>query len=69
MPQAYPGNSWRRWTIGGLATVALGISVYLAPRTLVISLVVGVVAVAASPLFLVRRVRRMDIPDTLRVME
>ena len=32
-------------------------------------LTVGIVAVAAAPLFLVRRIRRMDIPDTLRVME
>ena len=30
---------------------------------------VGVVAVAVAPPFLIRSVRRMNLPDTLRVME
>lgn len=47
----------------------IGIARYLAPATLAIAAAVGVVAVAAAPLFLTRRIRRMDIPDTLRVME
>ncbi len=60
------------WMLRSLAESSLpdfGITSYLAPSTLVIALLIGVVAVALAPLFLVRRVRRMDIPDTLRVME
>ena len=59
------------WMLGLLEGTLpdLGISVHLAPQTLVIALVVGVVAVAVAPLFLIRSLRRMDIPDTLRVME
>ena len=60
------------WMLDSLAQSTLpdfGISVYLAPQTLVIALVVGVVAVAVAPLFLVRSIRRMNLPDTLRVME
>ena len=60
---------WMLTSIGERTLPDFGISLYLAPRTFVIALVVGVVAVAVAPLFLVRRVRRMDIPDTLRVME
>ncbi len=60
------------WMLESLAENSLpdlGISVYLAPQTLVIALVVGVIAVAVAPLFLVRSLRRMNVPDTLRVME
>ena len=28
-----------------------------------------ILAVAVAPLFLIRRIRRMNLPDTLRVME
>ena len=34
-----------------------------------VSLTVGLLATAAAPLLLTRRIRRMNIPDTLRVME
>jgi putative ABC transport system permease protein len=47
----------------------LGIVTYIAPRTLVIALVLGVVVVALAPLLTARKIRRMDIPSTLRVME
>jgi putative ABC transport system permease protein len=60
------------WMLTSLAENSLpdlGISVYLAPQTLVIALIVGVVAVAVAPLFLIRSLRRMNVPDTLRVME
>jgi putative ABC transport system permease protein len=42
---------------------------YIAPATMLTALLLGVVAVAAAPLLLARRVRRMDVPATLRVLE
>jgi putative ABC transport system permease protein len=41
----------------------------LSPTTLVIALGLGTLVVALTPLFSVRRMRKMDIPSTLRVME
>lgn len=41
----------------------------VSPRTLLIAGIVGVVAMAVTPLVLARRISRMNIPDTLRVME
>jgi hypothetical protein len=51
---------------------ALGVRVlaaYLAPGTLLTAAALGILAVAAAPLLLTRRVQRMDIPATLRVLE
>ena len=47
----------------------VGIDTYLSSGTIMIAATVGIVAVAAAPLFLVGRLRRMDLPGTLRVME
>jgi len=47
----------------------LGINATLSTSTLVTALVLGVLAVAIAPLFTLRKLRRMDIPSTLRVME
>lgn len=47
----------------------LGIIASLSVETVVTTLLLGVVAVAVAPLFTVRRLRRMDIPSTLRVVE
>ena len=47
----------------------LAIDSYISPTTIVLAVVVGIIAVSIAPLFLTRRVSRMDIPDTLRVME
>jgi putative ABC transport system permease protein len=47
----------------------LQFEVTLAPTTVLIALIVGVVVVALAPLFAVRKMNRMDIPSTLRVME
>jgi putative ABC transport system permease protein len=44
-------------------------SVVLTPQTLLVAGVVGVVACALAPLLTSRRLRRMDIASTLRVME
>ena len=47
----------------------LGAVVALSPGSVVITLLVGVGSVAAAPLLMRRRLRRMDIPSTLRVVE
>ena len=47
----------------------MGIDVAVAPATVITAVVLGIVAIAAAPLLTVRRLRRMDIPDTLRVVE
>jgi len=46
-----------------------GIERYVAPATLVVAAVVGIAAVTIAPLFLIRRISKMDLPSTLRVME
>ncbi|NDJ75346.1 MAG: FtsX-like permease family protein [Chloroflexi bacterium] len=43
--------------------------VTVAPLTLLVSLLLGVLTVGLTPLFSIRRMRKMDIPSTLRVME
>jgi putative ABC transport system permease protein len=45
------------------------VSLYLQPATLATAAILGVVVVALAPLFTVRRMRRMDLPGTLRLME
>lgn len=45
------------------------VTAYLAPGTLLTAAALGVLAVAAAPLLLTRRVQRMDVPATLRVLE
>ena len=47
----------------------IGLIVEMSPTTLVTVVILGVAAVAIAPLFTVRRMRRMDLPGTLRVME
>jgi putative ABC transport system permease protein len=47
----------------------LGAVVTLAPASVVTAALVGVGAVALAPLLMLRRLRRMDIPATLRVLE
>ncbi|MEX2032315.1 MAG: FtsX-like permease family protein, partial [Dehalococcoidia bacterium] len=47
----------------------LGITTYIATSTLLTALLLGVLAVAVAPLFTLRKLRHMDIPSTLRVME
>lgn len=47
----------------------LGIRIVFEPLTLALVLVMGVAAVAIAPVLTVRRLRRMDVPSTLRVME
>lgn len=47
----------------------IGISAVLQPTSLLAVLVAGVGVATAAPLFAVRRLRRTDIPSTLRVLE
>ena len=60
------------WVIGSLVPDTfpdLGIEVARAAPTLVAAAAAGLLALALSPLFTLRRLRRMDVPATLRVME
>jgi putative ABC transport system permease protein len=47
----------------------LQLDAYLSPGTMALALVAGVLAVAVTPLFTLRRLVRMDVPATLRVVE
>lgn len=47
----------------------LGLVVEIAPWSLLIAAAVGVASVALAPLLSARRIRRMDVPSTLRVTE
>jgi putative ABC transport system permease protein len=60
------------WMLSSLARRTLpefGIERYIAPSTLGWAAGIGILAVSLAPLFLVRRIRNMDLPSTLRVME
>lgn len=60
------------WMLGSLMSRTLpefGIERYLAPSTLVWAAGIGILTVGLAPMFLVRRIRDMDLPSTLRVME
>ena len=47
----------------------LGMDIAISPVTLATASVAGVLAVAIAPLLSYRKLRRMDLPSTLRVME
>ena len=60
------------WLITGLLPATLpnlAIVTALAGQTVLIAVLLGVFAVALAPLLTVRKLRRMDIPSTLRVVE
>jgi putative ABC transport system permease protein len=66
------GVVFLQWMLTSLATTTLpdvGIEVYLSPTTILIAAIVGIAAVAATPLLLVRQLQRMNLPGTLRVVE
>lgn len=46
-----------------------GFEIVILPRTVLLATALGVLAVALAPLLTLRKLRRMDIPSTLRVME
>lgn len=47
----------------------IGFVTHLAPGTIGLACALGILSVAVAPLFTVRRLRRMDLPATLRVTE
>ncbi|MCY4654363.1 MAG: FtsX-like permease family protein [Dehalococcoidia bacterium] len=47
----------------------LGMEAILKPTTLALAIILGIGAVAVAPLLTIRRLRKMDVPSTLRVME
>jgi putative ABC transport system permease protein len=47
----------------------LGMITAMSAQTLVLSLVLGIAVVGLTPLLSIRRMRKMDLPSTLRVME
>jgi putative ABC transport system permease protein len=60
------------WILRSLAARTLpdfGIDRFVGLGTIGAAAAIGVAAVTIAPLFLVRRIRRMDLPSTLRVME
>jgi len=66
------GSLVLRWTVAVQPPEVLpdiGLAVALSPATVLATLALGVLADAVTPLFTIRRLRRMDIPATLRVVE
>jgi putative ABC transport system permease protein len=60
------------WLVGSVvASVVpeIGVVTYLAQRTLLTALVLGVAAVAVAPLLVLRKLRHMDVASALRVVE
>ena len=60
------------WVIAVLmpATIPdLGFYVVFKPPTIVVAMALGIFAVAIAPLLTIRRLRRMNVPSTLRIME
>ena len=66
------GVIFLRWMLSSLTTTTLpevGMDLHLSANTILIAVIVGIFSVAATPLLLVRRLQRMDLPGTLRVVE
>jgi len=60
------------WFVNSLASETMpdiSFELVVSPTTLVAVVVVGVAVVALAPLFTARRMRRMDLSGTLRIME
>ena len=47
----------------------VGLDIVVTASTVLTAVALGVIAVAVAPLLTIRRLRRMDIPGTLRVVE
>jgi ABC-type antimicrobial peptide transport system permease subunit len=68
----FAGLAVLQWILNSLAERTLPefeIARYASPGTLGIAVLVGVIGASIAPLFLARRISRMNLPDTLRVME
>lgn len=60
------------WILDGITSETLpvlGVEVSLSAGTVLTAALLGIVAVGLAPLFTARRLRRMDVPSTLRVVE
>jgi putative ABC transport system permease protein len=60
---------WMTTDLIGNTMPELGLDVSISSATLATAVALGVIAVAAAPLLTIRRLRHMDIPGTLRVVE
>lgn len=60
---------WVATELLGTTMPELGLDVAISAATISTAVILGVIAVATAPLLTVRRLRRMDIPGTLRVVE
>jgi putative ABC transport system permease protein len=61
-----------RWVTTSVISTTMpemGMEVVVSGSTLLTAVVMGVVAVAVAPLLTIRKLRRMDVPGTLRVVE
>ncbi len=61
-----------RWIISSTWSTTMpdvGLDIVVSASTVLTAVALGVVAVAVAPLLTIRRLRRMDIPGTLRVVE
>ena len=66
------GTAIAGWVVGSLLGDVfpdLDAALTIGPTTMALAAVVGVVAVTLAPLLTLRRLRTMDVPSTLRVME
>ncbi len=60
---------WMTTALIGSTMPELGMATALSVETIVTAVLLGVIAVAAAPLLTLRRLRHMDIPTTLRIVE
>jgi putative ABC transport system permease protein len=61
-----------QWFVGSVfprTAPEIGLLRWITPQTLAVVVAMGVAAVALAPLLTVRKMGRMDLPGTLRVME
>ncbi|MEA2000300.1 MAG: FtsX-like permease family protein [Actinomycetota bacterium] len=69
----FAGGLWMLWWVVNVTAAEtmpdIGLIVELSPVTLFTVIGLGIAAVALAPVFTIRRMRRMDLPGTLRVME
>ena len=63
-----PGFGRSRRTSAGVMP-EIGVTAALSAGTVAAAVLLGTAAVAAAPLFTLRRLRRTDVPATLRVVE
>jgi len=56
-------------TVGEREVPDIGFVITISAETVLLAALLGVVVVALTPLVSIRRMRKMDIPSTLRVME